>query len=165
LSPPRMIRYRPFSPKKLRKYHESEDTHRTSISGVSIPRCSIDLKPSVSGNGSLTDMLELVRALIKIECSNATENETLKEKVDPAHDDHLRYHHHHLCLHPRHHTVHLTRVAEWIRWCLWATRIVWLGRPVFEVGSVGEGLCEVLGDGAVLCEGKWGEGRSCAEDI
>jgi hypothetical protein len=54
LSLPRMRRYNPLRPKKLRKYHESDETHRTSISGVSIPRCSIDLNPSVRGNGSLT---------------------------------------------------------------------------------------------------------------
>ena len=49
-----MSRYSPLSPKKLRKYHERDETHRTSISGVSIPRCSIDLNPSVRGNGNLT---------------------------------------------------------------------------------------------------------------
>jgi hypothetical protein len=54
LSPPRIRRYNPFRPKKLRKYHDSDDTHRTSISGVSMPRCSIDLNPSVNGKGSLT---------------------------------------------------------------------------------------------------------------
>lgn len=54
LSDPRIRRYKPFSPKKLRKYHESEETQRTSMSGVSMPRCNIDLKPKVSGKGSLT---------------------------------------------------------------------------------------------------------------
>jgi hypothetical protein len=53
-SPPRMRRYNPFSPKKLRKYHDREDTHRTSMSGVSMPRCSMDLNPRVKGNGNLT---------------------------------------------------------------------------------------------------------------
>lgn len=54
LSEPRMRRYKPLRPKKLRKYHESEDTHLTSMSGVSIPRCNIDLNPKVRGKGSLT---------------------------------------------------------------------------------------------------------------
>lgn len=54
LSLPRISRYNPLRPKKLRKYHERDETHRTSISGVSIPRCSIDLNPNVRGNGSLT---------------------------------------------------------------------------------------------------------------
>jgi len=54
LSLPSMSRYSPLRPKKLRKYHERDETHRTSMSGVSIPRCSIDLNPRVRGNGSLT---------------------------------------------------------------------------------------------------------------
>jgi hypothetical protein len=54
LSFPRISLYSPLRPKKLRKYHERDETHRTSISGVSIPRCSIDLNPNVRGNGSLT---------------------------------------------------------------------------------------------------------------
>ena len=54
LSLPSISRYSPLRPKKLRKYHERDETHRTSMSGVSIPRCSIDLNPRVKGNGSLT---------------------------------------------------------------------------------------------------------------
>ncbi len=49
-----MMRYNPFSPKKFRKYHDNDDTQRTSMSAVWTPRCSMDLKPNVSGKGSLT---------------------------------------------------------------------------------------------------------------
>ena len=41
-------------PKRLRKYHESEDTHRTSRSLVATPDWSIDLKRRVRGKGSFT---------------------------------------------------------------------------------------------------------------
>ena len=41
-------------PKRLRKYHESDETHRTSRSRVSMEYFSIDLFGSVSGKGSFT---------------------------------------------------------------------------------------------------------------
>ena len=48
------MRYSPLRPKKLRKYQLSDDTQRTSMSGVSMPRWSMLLNPSVRGKGSLT---------------------------------------------------------------------------------------------------------------
>lgn len=54
LSPPKINRNNPFRPNKLRKYHDREETQRTSRSGVSMPLCSMDLKPRVRGKGSLT---------------------------------------------------------------------------------------------------------------
>lgn len=41
-------------PNRLRKYHDSDDTHWTSRSRVATPDCSIDLNRRVSGKGSLT---------------------------------------------------------------------------------------------------------------
>lgn len=54
LSLPRRRRKSPLRPNQLRMYQESEETHRTSMSDVSIPRWSICLKPRVRGKGSLT---------------------------------------------------------------------------------------------------------------
>lgn len=115
-----MRRYSPLRPKKLRKYHEMEETQRTSISGVSTPRCNIDLKPSVNGNGSLTIAnSQSIHALYLqiVGKMGLTENETIEEKVDPAHDDHLGDHHHHLRLHACHHRVHLGGVRKRIGRC------------------------------------------------
>jgi hypothetical protein len=170
LSLPRMSRYRPLSPKKFKKYHESEDTQRTSMSGVSMPRCSMDLNPSVSGNGSLTVAPQRTRQYRvhiqpKAHAGRHTEHEALEEKVDPAHYDHLRDHHHHLRLHARHHAVHLRGVGERVGRRLRTARLVGLRGPVFEVGTVGEGLVEVLGDGAVERGGKGGRMRGCAENV
>lgn len=47
------------SPNRFRKYHDRLDTHWTSRSLVATPDCSIDLKRSVSGNGSFTIMTRL----------------------------------------------------------------------------------------------------------
>ena len=41
-------------PKRLRKYHEREETHRTSRSRVATPDWSMDLKRRVRGKGSFT---------------------------------------------------------------------------------------------------------------
>ena len=41
-------------PKRLRKYQDRDDTHRTSKSRVATPDWSIDLKRMVSGKGSFT---------------------------------------------------------------------------------------------------------------
>ena len=54
LSFPRMKIKTGCSPKRLRKYHEREDTHRTSRSRVAMPDCSMDLKRMVRGKGSFT---------------------------------------------------------------------------------------------------------------
>lgn len=42
------------SPNRLRKYHDKDETHRTSRSRVATPDCSIDLKRMVRGKGSFT---------------------------------------------------------------------------------------------------------------
>ena len=54
LSFPKRRRKSPLRPNQLSMYQESEETHRTSMSGVSIPRWSICLKPRVRGKGNLT---------------------------------------------------------------------------------------------------------------
>ena len=54
LSFPRMNMNTDCSPKRLRKYHESEDTHLTSRSRVATPDCSMLLKRIVRGKGSFT---------------------------------------------------------------------------------------------------------------
>ena len=77
-----------------------------------------------------------------------TEHETLEEEVDPAHDDHLGDHHHHLRLHLAHHTVHSCGVGERVRGC--ALLRVAFGRAVFEVGAIRERLREVLRDRFVV---------------
>ena len=56
LSFPRIKMKTGCSPKRLRKYHEREDTHRTSRSRVAMPDCSMDLKRIVRGKGSFTVM-------------------------------------------------------------------------------------------------------------
>lgn len=55
LSFPRMNIKTDCSPKRLRKYHDKLETHRTSRSRVATPDCSIDLNRIVRGNGSFTD--------------------------------------------------------------------------------------------------------------
>lgn len=54
LSLPRMNIKTDCSPKRLRKYHDRLETHRTSRSWVATPDCSIDLNRIVKGNGSFT---------------------------------------------------------------------------------------------------------------
>ena len=54
LSFPRMKMKTGWRPKRLRKYQEREDTHRTSRSRVAMPDWSMDLKRIVNGNGSFT---------------------------------------------------------------------------------------------------------------
>lgn len=58
-----------------------------------------------------------------------TEDKALEEEINPAHDDHLGHHHHHLRFHPRHHPVHGGRVHR-VRWG-WGC--VALGRAIFKV--------------------------------
>ena len=55
LSLPRMKIKTDCSPKRLRKYHDRLETHRTSRSRVATPDCSIDLNRIVRGNGSFTN--------------------------------------------------------------------------------------------------------------
>ena len=43
------------NPKRLRKYHDRLETHRTSRSRVATPDCSIDLNRIVRGKGSFTN--------------------------------------------------------------------------------------------------------------
>jgi len=116
LSSPRMRRYNPFRPKKLRKYQDNDETHRTSISGVSIPRCNMDLKPRVKGNGSLTSFLDLKFPGFEGTKSPLTEYKALKEKVYPSHNNHLGNHHNHLSFHARHHAIHGGGVRHRVRW-------------------------------------------------
>jgi len=113
LSEPSKSRKRPFKPNKLRKYHDREETHRTSISCVSIPRCIIDLKPIVSGKGSLTVFQREHRLSAGKREKGAilTEDKSLEEEIYPAHNNHLRHHHDHLLLHGLHHAFHGARVC------------------------------------------------------
>ena len=93
-----------------------------------MPRCNIDLNPSVRGNGSLT-IGELERGDQPIICS-LTKHESLEEEIDPAHNDHLRHHHNHLGLHSRHHAIH----SVWICQRVWRCRnCVAFWRTVLEV--------------------------------
>ena len=70
-----------------------------------------------------------------------TKHKPLEEKVDPAHNDHLRHHHHHLRLHARHHAVHRRRVRYWVRG---RARGVGFWGPVFQVRTRFEGRRQVL---------------------
>ena len=89
------------------------------MSVVWIPRWSIDLKPKVNGNGSLTVNYRDISHDRHISGWIArTQDEPFEEEVDPSHYDHLRHHHHHLGPHPRHHPVHGRGIGEWIRWRL-----------------------------------------------
>ena len=54
LSFPRMKMKTGWRPKRLRKYQDREDTHRTSRSRVAMPDCSMDLNRIVNGNGNFT---------------------------------------------------------------------------------------------------------------
>lgn len=92
-----------------------------------------------------------------------TEDEALEEEVDPAHDDHLRDHHHHLRLHPGHHAFHSVRVCQGVGRC--ARGRVALRRAIFEVGAVRERLRKILGDRLVVRGWQWGVRRRGAEDL
>lgn len=146
LSDPNNNRKRPLRPNRFKKYHDSDDTQRTSISCVSIPRCIMDLNPTVKGNGILTKLrsegLSIRRARCKLQVTRLTEDESLEEEVDPSHDDHLRHHHHHLLLHPLHHAVHRTWVSQCVER---STRIVRIGvrRSIFKISADYESLLEV----------------------
>ena len=107
------------SPKRLRKYHDKLETHRTSKSRVATPDCSIDLKRIVRGNGSFTDVRALYQHTgdycLGTEGSiRHTDNKASKESIDPAHDQSLGYHHCHIALHHAHHTLHGCWIRHWI---------------------------------------------------
>jgi len=162
---PRRRWYSPFRPKKLRKYHDSEETHRTSISGASMPRWSIDLNPKVKGNGSLTK-IGFHAWLNTGSGFNGgkwhTQQKSLEEEINPPHYYHLRDHHNHLCLHTSHHAIHGTRVGKWVKWC---ATIAPLGRPIFEIGTCFKSFAEILRYWHVK---RWGKGwvrRRSAEDL
>ena len=159
----------------MRKYHESEDTHRTSISGVSIPRCNIDLNPSVSGNGSLTirhekkflasaDHLKKKRKK-KGRKPSRTQHETLEKEINPSHDNHLRNHHNHLRLHTRHHTIHRSRVCHGVWRSSRCTVRTGFGRTIFEIGACFECVREVVGYGEVERGWSGRVGGGCSEDL
>ena len=54
LASPRINMKTDCKPKRLRKYHDKLETHRTSRSRVATPDWSIDLKRMVNGKGSFT---------------------------------------------------------------------------------------------------------------
>ena len=115
-------------PKRFRKYQEREETHRTSRSRVATPDWSIDLKRSVRGKGSFTverrsatsTQLELSSTPMIIFWPNKhrtrhTYNKSGKERVNPPHNQRLRYHHRHVPLHHSHHPFHRGRVRHRVR--------------------------------------------------
>lgn len=97
-------------PIKFRKYHERLDTHWTSRSRVITPDWSIDLKRIVNGKGSFTIIagqhISLPSAIV-----SHTDHKSREERVDPAHYQSLRDHHHHVPLEHAHHSLH----GSWIR--------------------------------------------------
>src|SRR5258708_38936022 len=139
-------------------YQESEEAHRTSMSGVSIPRWSICLKPRVRGNGSLTRIRRMVNNVephinpstdLGSRGGPRTKDESGEEEIDPAHDEHLRDHGNKLVLHARHHSLHHSWVSEGVHrgWCDPIPVFVTLDglRGVnFEVVTLRKGMCEVV---------------------
>lgn len=101
-------------PIKLRKYQERLDTHCTSRSQVMTPDCSMDLKRMVRGKGNFT--VEPVSvSLAQWDQLVPTDHEAREEGIDPAHDQCLRNHHHHISLQHTHHSFHARRVSHGIR--------------------------------------------------
>ena len=91
LSLPRMNIKTDCSPKRLRKYQDKLETHRTSKSRVATPDCNIDLNRMVRGNGSFTDWRTLYQPSGHIGPSiegsiGRTDYKAGKEGIDPAHD-------------------------------------------------------------------------------
>lgn len=110
-----------WRPKRLRKYQDRLDTHRTSRSRVATPDWSIDLKRRVRGKGSFTFWFfgggrGLVWGSKEGGISSLrvgrTDDKTGEEGVDPAHDQRLRDHHRHVPLHHPHHPFHGRRVRH-----------------------------------------------------
>lgn len=120
LSFPRMNIKTDCSPKRLRKYHDRLETHRTSRSRVATPDCSIDLNRIVRGKGSFTNRQNPYKHSINSIWATTkgsirrTDNKTSKESIDPAHDQRLGYHHRHVPLHHAHHTLHGCWICHWI---------------------------------------------------
>lgn len=83
-----------------------------------------------------------------------TEDEALKEEIDPSHDDHLGNHHHHLGLHTGHHAVH----GSWVGHGIWRSRrcIARFRRSIFEVSTCLEGVREMVRNSPIEC---WGYRR------
>lgn len=107
----------------------------------------MDLNPRVSGNGSLTVQTRQARSNPR-KHKERTEHESLEEKVDPPHDDHLRDHHHHLRLHARHHALHRAGVCE--RVGRRGGRVA-LRRAVLQERAALEGVGEVLRERNEVC--------------
>ena len=122
LSFPRMKINTDCSPKRLRKYHDRLDTHRTSRSRVATPDCSMDLKRIVRGNGNFTMQPSLSACYSHTAPGEVniwhTNNKTSKESINPPHDQRLWYHHSHVSLHHTHHALHSCwvrhRVPSWL---------------------------------------------------
>lgn len=98
-------------PIKFRKYHDRLDTHWTSKSRVITPDWSIDLNRIVNGKGSFTTIAGQHISLPSAIACPRTDHESREEGVDPAHDQSLRDHHHHVSLEHAHHSLH----CGWIR--------------------------------------------------
>jgi hypothetical protein len=79
-----------------------------------------------------------------------TQDEALEEEIDPAHNDHLGDHHHHLRLHTSHHTVHGCRVGHRVRRCRGVVTFRW---AIFEVLSGLVSFRKVARDGLIECRG------------
>lgn len=124
------------NPKRLRKYHDRLDTHRTSRSRVATPDCSIDLNRIVRGNGSFTNWRHQCQHKGHTAWATTTsgirrtDDKTSKESIDPAHDQRLGYHHRHISLHHAHHTLHSCWICHWI--ASWFTSVL----RVFQERSI-----------------------------
>lgn len=55
-------------PNRFKKYHDSEEIQVTSMSGVSMPRCSIDLKRRVRGKGRRAVSRVVAQARVQAQC-------------------------------------------------------------------------------------------------
>ena len=84
LSLPRMKIKTDCSPKRLRKYHERLDTHRTSRSRVATPDCSIDLNRIVRGNGSFTNWRTPYQHRVDRQPPNAASNVLITKPAKKA---------------------------------------------------------------------------------
>ena len=153
------------------------------MSGVSIPRWSICLKPRVRGKGSLTKNKSTTQWKLNIhilytqiwilyskERGKRTEDETGEEEIDPAHDKHLRDHGSELVLHAPHHAFHHGRVSEGAHrgWCDPVAVLVALDRlrgVNFEIVTLCKGMCEVIRQCCKVRGWNWGGLCSLAEEL
>lgn len=79
------------------------------------PDWSIDLNRMVSGKGNFTAKFVsslLMSIYIKMQ---HTDNKAREEGIDPAHDQGLRDHHHHVSLKHSHHSFHACGVGHGVR--------------------------------------------------